>query len=131
MSDNVINRLSEIAQDYRVDFTVNGRASETNQGLFNRDAALEKYGPGVDALEYNVPDWRNTEPKGENEFDYFVRGGDLPRSVQNELKSLFGDDLKFDNWDTLKGNPYKDQDPGGIVFTQDGGVDRNYLMPWQ
>ena len=131
MSPGEVARLKQISEEYDCTFTVCGRRSETQRGLLNRDMAYDKYGLGADAPEYGVPAWRNTGPSsGRNEFDYFVRGGDLPAGAIQELRQLYGLDVEFDNWAKLRGNPYAGRDPGGIVFDR-GKVYRNFLEPWQ
>jgi hypothetical protein len=61
---------------------------------------------------------------------HFVQGGDLTDKVKQALRGRYENDLEFDNWGELLGDPYQFRDPGGIVFDR-GKVYRNFLESWQ
>jgi hypothetical protein len=128
MPGEEVEFLSDVSRQYDCSFIVCGRRSETDLGLSNREKVVREYGEGVGDPDGIVPGWRAKISTGKNEFDYFVRGGDLPEGAQNALRARYGDDLEFDNWNRFDG--YRGRDPGGIVFDR-GSVRRNHYERWQ
>lgn len=152
MSPEQVQELRRMARERGEEITIVGGWVETEQGVYNRVAAYEKYGEGMPAPEYgldrmdygrytgdNVKDisWRNTGapesglPGKEADLDIWTRRDrgrfTAPsKPVQQQLKDLF-EVAKIDNYNRHWGYG---PPAGAVTFNPNGTVTRN-IAPWQ
>jgi hypothetical protein len=150
LTEDDLKFLGQLSEQLDEPLIVTGGRSETMLGRLNRERAtqmldeLKAQGVPDDQIyqqiydELGVPRWRVGGGTGKPEFDYFIKGSDLSDEAKLSIWERYGrpqgksfDEFEFDNWSNLPTSPYREVDPGGLVFYKGQFQGRNQLTEWQ